>query len=75
MLQGFLAALPPTAWRLVLSDQAEHVVGVVVIDSLDDGAPAQLWNVEGQAIAEVARSTPIRALVDTLLQAQCTYVR
>jgi hypothetical protein len=74
-LQTFLATLPSTVWRLVLSDQADHVVGVVVIDRSDDTAPAQLWNVEGQEVAQIARSTPIRALVETLLRAQCFYVR
>ena len=74
-LQTFLAALPSTVWRLVLSDQADHVVGVVVIDPSDDTAPARLWSVEGQEIAQIARSTPIRELVEILLRAQCAYVR
>jgi hypothetical protein len=74
MLHARLAALPPTTWRLVLSDQADHVVGVAVIDPSDE-ATARLWNVEGQEVAEVLRSTPIRALVETLLREQCTYIR
>jgi hypothetical protein len=74
-LQAFLAALPPTTWRLVLSDQADHVVGVAVIDSSDDTAAAHLWNVEGREVAEVPRSTPIREVVETLLRAQCAYVQ
>jgi hypothetical protein len=74
-LQTFLATLPSTVWRLVLSDQADQVVGVAVIDPSDETVPARLWNVEGQEIAQVARSTPIRELVEILLRAQCSYVR
>lgn len=74
-LQAFLATLPPTSWRLVLSDQADHVVGVAVIDSSDATAPAQLWSVEGQEVAQIPRSTPIQILVETLLRVQCRYVQ
>jgi len=46
-----------------------------VIDPSDDTALARLWNVEGLEIAQIARSTPIRELVEILLRAQCSYVR
>jgi len=70
----FLNTLPATVWQLVLSDQSDQVVGVVVIDPSDDTTQARLWNVEGREVAQVARNTPIRELVETLLREQCTYV-
>jgi len=62
-------------WRLVLTDQADQVVGVVAIDPSDDTALARLWDIAGCEIAQVARSTSIGELVEMLLRAQCTYVR
>lgn len=75
LLRRSLATLPSSVWRLVLSDQADHVVGVAVIDPLDETTEARLWNVEGREIAQVTRNTPIRELVEMLLRAQCIYVR
>ena len=75
IFQQFLATLPSTMWRLVLSDQADQVVGVVAIDPSDDTTLARLWTVEGCEIARVARNTSIGELVEILLRAQCTYVR
>jgi hypothetical protein len=73
--QRFLATFPSPVWRLVLSDQADQVVGVVTMDPSEDTAVARLWNVEGEEIAYVARNTPICELVEILLRARCTYVR
>ena len=75
VFQQFLATLPSTVWRLVLTDQADQVVGVVAIDPSDDTTLARLWDVEGCEVALVARSTSIGELVEILLRAQCTYVR
>jgi hypothetical protein len=75
LLHTFLSSLPPTAWHLVVSDQADHVVGVAVIDVATDDDMAHLWDVEGQEIAQVPRSTPIHVVVETLLRAHCRYVR
>jgi hypothetical protein len=75
ILHTFLSLLPPTAWHLVVSDRANHVVGVAVIDVAADEDIAHLWDVEGHEIAQVPRSTPIHVVVETLLRARCSYVR
>jgi hypothetical protein len=75
ILHTLLSSLPPTAWHLVVSDQADHVVGVAVIDVAADDDVAYLWDIEGHEIAQVPRSTPIHVVVETLLRAHCSYVR